>query len=49
MYTLMRTIKYNDKNRKLFFNLKSYIKDRIIENKKIKAIKEIKSNIFLKN
>jgi len=44
----MRTIKYNDKNRKLFFNLKSYIKDRIIENKKIKAIKEIKSNIFLK-
>ena len=44
----MRTIKYNDKNRKMFFNLKSYIKDRIIENKKIKAIKEIKSNIFLK-
>ena len=48
MHTLLRTIKYNDKNRKLFFNLKSYIKDRIKENRKLKSIKGIKSNLFLK-
>ena len=44
----MRQIKYSDKNRKFFFDLKSYIKDRIIENKKIKSIKDVKSNIILK-
>ena len=47
MYTLMRRIKYNDKNRKMFFSLKSCFKDRINENKKLKNIKDTKSNLFL--